>query len=186
MGVCLAEESGSPRRARSRLYSNTELEVEASQGHDGLPIATYDQETVKGFARVFTGWSYAGGNTNDPDEFYWPPKNYRSPMAAWPSHHSVGTKKLRRRLDRAVEELGLGEWRDEGADVGEDRELVLREEALQAGCGRWRPQVWPLLTSGVMGGAEACGRARRPRPAAYWVYSVPRRGTSRLLPSLPP
>ena len=49
---------------------------------------------MKGFARVFTGWSYAGGNTNDPDEFYWPPKNYRSPMAAWPSHHSVGTKKL--------------------------------------------------------------------------------------------
>jgi len=51
-------------------------------GADGLPIATYDQETIKGFARVFTGWSYAGGNTNDPDDFYWPPKNYRSPGRA--------------------------------------------------------------------------------------------------------
>jgi uncharacterized protein (DUF1800 family) len=78
-------------------------------GTDGLPIATYDQETVKGFARVFTGWSYAGGNTNDPDDFYWPPKNYRSPMVAWPSHHSDGTKKL---LDGASTPAALSPQQD--------------------------------------------------------------------------
>jgi uncharacterized protein (DUF1800 family) len=78
-------------------------------GADGLPIATYDQETIKGFARVFTGWSYAGGDTSDPDAFYWPPKNYRSPMAAWPSHHSTGAKKL---LDGASTPSGLSPQQD--------------------------------------------------------------------------
>jgi uncharacterized protein (DUF1800 family) len=78
-------------------------------GADGLPIETYDQETVKGFARVFTGWSFAGGNTNDPDDFYWPPKDYRQPMVAWPSHHSTGVKTL---LDGASTPTGLSPQQD--------------------------------------------------------------------------
>ena len=78
-------------------------------GADGLPIATYDQETVKGFARVFTGWSFAAGDTNDPYDFYWPPQDYRHPMVAWTSHHSEGSKKL---LDGASTPAGLSPQQD--------------------------------------------------------------------------
>ena len=34
-----------------------------SSARDGKPVPTYDEEVVKGFAKVFTGWSFAGNNT---------------------------------------------------------------------------------------------------------------------------
>jgi uncharacterized protein (DUF1800 family) len=61
---------------------------------NGLPIPTYNQQSVKGFARVFTGWSFGGADTADPDLFYDPPENWRIPMAVWPDHHSDGAKQL--------------------------------------------------------------------------------------------
>jgi uncharacterized protein (DUF1800 family) len=61
---------------------------------NGLPIPTYNQDVVIGFAHVFTGWSFGGSDTTDPDLFYWPPENWRIPMAVWPSHHSEGAKLL--------------------------------------------------------------------------------------------
>jgi uncharacterized protein (DUF1800 family) len=70
---------------------------------NGLPLPTYDQGTVMGLARVFTGWSFGGNDTTDPDLFYGPTENYLLPMAAWPSHHSDGAKKL---LDGAMTPAG--------------------------------------------------------------------------------
>lgn len=70
----------------------------------GLPIPTYDQETVGGFARVFTGWSY-GWFPRTEQNWYWPNtwRNgtafWRVPMQNWPNHHSQLEKKL---LDGAV------------------------------------------------------------------------------------
>lgn len=61
---------------------------------DGLPIATYDQEEIKGFARVFTGWTHAGQNHSEEWRFYWPEPNWRLPMEVWNEHHSTGTKQL--------------------------------------------------------------------------------------------
>jgi uncharacterized protein (DUF1800 family) len=79
-------------------------------GTDGLPIPTYDQETVKGFARVFTGWSFGGNDTSDFWDFYWPPnQNFRIPMEAWPDHHSEGAKTL---LDGASTPAGLSAQQD--------------------------------------------------------------------------
>ena len=65
----------------------------------GRPIETYDQETVKGFARVFTGWSY-GTFPKTEDYWRWPQIQniydpfWRVPMEVWPQHHSTSTKPL--------------------------------------------------------------------------------------------
>lgn len=59
----------------------------------GQPIATYDQDTVEGFAYAFTGWTFAPlpGATSK----WTNPKNYSAPMVAFDAHHdSSGSKKL--------------------------------------------------------------------------------------------
>jgi uncharacterized protein (TIGR03437 family) len=65
----------------------------------GLPIETYDQDIVKGFAHVFTGWSY-GSFTKTENNWKWPPiwnngsQFWRVPMEVWSDHHSTTTKRL--------------------------------------------------------------------------------------------
>jgi uncharacterized protein (DUF1800 family) len=61
---------------------------------NGLPVPTYNQAVVEGMAAVFTGWTFAGGDHSDPDNFYWVDENWRLPMESWPEHHSPGTKLL--------------------------------------------------------------------------------------------
>jgi uncharacterized protein (DUF1800 family) len=63
-------------------------------GADGLPIATYDQNVVRGFAKVFTGWTFAGQDHSGDWNFYWPDENWRLPMEVWPEHHSTAPKPL--------------------------------------------------------------------------------------------
>lgn len=62
----------------------------------GLPQATYSQDTVIGFAHVFTGWSW--GNNPITETAWRNPTRYTwtFPMQAWPTHHSSGTKALLR------------------------------------------------------------------------------------------
>jgi uncharacterized protein (DUF1800 family) len=57
----------------------------------GMPIPTYDQDVVEGYAHVFTGWYWA--QTATPTWHYVPP-NYRLPMMAFPDHHDTGAKAL--------------------------------------------------------------------------------------------
>ncbi|PID61031.1 MAG: hypothetical protein CSB44_08155 [Gammaproteobacteria bacterium] len=58
----------------------------------GVPVPTYDQEIVEGFARVFTGWHFANA-----EDFRWPDNtDYLSPMTAWPEYHASGRKTLLR------------------------------------------------------------------------------------------
>jgi len=66
---------------------------------NGLPIATYDNDVVKGFAHVFTGWSYGWFSKTEQNWLY--PNAYRNgtqywrvPMQVWPNHHSTLQKKL--------------------------------------------------------------------------------------------
>jgi uncharacterized protein (DUF1800 family) len=61
-------------------------------GEDGVPLPTYEQAVVEGFAHVFTGWHYAGFNrfadakrTND---------NQTVPMKAYAAEHATGAKQL--------------------------------------------------------------------------------------------
>ncbi|MFL6291259.1 MAG: DUF1800 family protein [Thermoanaerobaculia bacterium] len=60
----------------------------------GLPIDTYGQDTIKGFAQVFTGWTFANQNHAEEWRFYWPEPDWRHPMQVWPEHHSAGSKLL--------------------------------------------------------------------------------------------
>jgi len=58
---------------------------------NGAPIPSYDQRTVEEFARVFTGWHFAG------TEFWW--RGYErqdmiSPMEPWEEYHDNGAKTL--------------------------------------------------------------------------------------------
>ena len=59
----------------------------------GQPLPSYDQETVEGFAHVFTGWTYAprpGATRNK----FGNPSYYDAPMIAFDDHHDKGPKKL--------------------------------------------------------------------------------------------
>ncbi len=60
----------------------------------GKPVPTYDEDVVAGFAKAFTGWSFAGANTADPKTFQSAKENWTSPMVAWPSQHSTAEKRL--------------------------------------------------------------------------------------------
>jgi uncharacterized protein (DUF1800 family) len=58
----------------------------------GNPIPTYSQETVEGFAHVFTGWTYptkpgSSAHFNNPEY-------YSGPMIPIDSHHDQGAKTL--------------------------------------------------------------------------------------------
>ncbi len=78
-----------------KLHPDGTLMLDAN----GLPIATYDNDTVKGFAHVFTGWSYGWFPKTEQNWLY--PNAWRNgtaywrvPMQVWPNHHSALTKKL--------------------------------------------------------------------------------------------
>jgi uncharacterized protein (DUF1800 family) len=71
----------------------------------GLPMPTYDQSVIEGFARVFTGWNWhQTGSTS-----FNPPANYIDPMTLVPNFHEPGTKQL---LDGVVLPSGQGGARD--------------------------------------------------------------------------
>jgi uncharacterized protein (DUF1800 family) len=63
-------------------------------GGDGKPVSTYDETVVKGFARAFSGWNFAGNNTSDPKIFDPAKENWLEPMQAWEMMHEPGTKNL--------------------------------------------------------------------------------------------
>ena len=59
---------------------------------DGNLIPTYDNETIRNFARVFTGLTYS-----QAQYFGWgDPRDFISPMEMWPEHHDVDEKTLLR------------------------------------------------------------------------------------------
>jgi uncharacterized protein (DUF1800 family) len=58
----------------------------------GNPIPTYDQSTIKQFARVFTGWTYPSANGAPPTGKNGP--NYVSPMEPYPNGHDTAVKTL--------------------------------------------------------------------------------------------
>src|SRR6202158_311193 len=76
-----------------------QLNADGTLKHDAtkMPIPTYDQETIKGFAKALTGWGWG----NNPDKtaeasFFQPDRTgtWDYPMESWPSHHSTAAKRL--------------------------------------------------------------------------------------------
>lgn len=57
-----------------------------------MPLPSYDQTVVEGFAHVFTGWHFANA-----DDFRWPgDTDYINPMQPWEDWHDTGSKQLLR------------------------------------------------------------------------------------------
>ena len=62
-------------------------------GANLLPQPSYDQETVEGFAHVFTGWTYPARPGATRNRFP-NPASYQAPMVAFAEHHDTGAKRL--------------------------------------------------------------------------------------------
>ncbi|MBX9793174.1 MAG: DUF1800 domain-containing protein, partial [Burkholderiaceae bacterium] len=67
-------------------------------GSDGKPLATYGEAQVKGFAKAFSGWTFASQNPAQPDSFHDANEeldsNWMTPMRAFASAHSPDAKTL--------------------------------------------------------------------------------------------
>ncbi|NIV17172.1 MAG: DUF1800 family protein [Woeseiaceae bacterium] len=71
-----------------------ELNQDGTQKLDqnNMPIPTYDQSIIEGFAHVFTGWTYANAprfHPNFANQF-----RQITPMELWPDYHDTGAKKI--------------------------------------------------------------------------------------------
>ncbi|MEJ6593212.1 MAG: DUF1800 domain-containing protein [SAR86 cluster bacterium] len=68
-----------------------ELSLDGSQRLDafGLPIPTYNQQVIEGFAHVYTGWTFA-----ESIDFHTPSYRFRQPMQAFPAFHDTDVKTL--------------------------------------------------------------------------------------------
>ena len=60
-------------------------------GADGLPVPTYDQNTITEMAKVFTGWAYPSTNLAN---FRTAGANYITPMQIFPAFHDNTAKNL--------------------------------------------------------------------------------------------
>jgi uncharacterized protein (DUF1800 family) len=81
-----------------RLHPNGTLMLDAggfpSKASGETPIPTYEQKTIEGFARVFTGWTYdAVPPSPPPTSFNYAPY-YLEPMVLIPGRHDAGSKEL--------------------------------------------------------------------------------------------
>jgi len=79
-----------------QLFTTGLVELDADgtvrKGADGVPIPTYDQSVIEGFANVFTGWHYAGAPSFAQARRTL--ANQIVPMQAYPEQHSPLAKKL--------------------------------------------------------------------------------------------
>jgi uncharacterized protein (DUF1800 family) len=77
-----------------QLYPDGTLQLDSR----GLPVPTYDQTTITGMARVFTGWSYADAGTNFFANRIFTigaiPVSYTQKMIPFASQHEPGAKVL--------------------------------------------------------------------------------------------
>jgi len=74
---------------------------------NGMPIPAYTQEDVESYARVFTGWNFAGATRwNNPYAHY---SNYLEPMTQFPGYHDTGEKQL---LGGAISPAGISAQED--------------------------------------------------------------------------
>lgn len=80
-------------------------------GPDGLPIPTYDQQTIVETARVFTGWSFY--SPVPKPNFRGARANYILPMMLYPEFHDNGAKTIVGGLVLPANQGGLRDLQDE-------------------------------------------------------------------------
>jgi len=78
------------------------------RGPDGQPLLAYTQEDVQEYARIYTGWNYAGSDnfSDTPDKTG---TDKFSPMVQFPGFHDLGEKRL---LRGAVSPAGISAEED--------------------------------------------------------------------------
>jgi uncharacterized protein (DUF1800 family) len=64
------------------------------KGPDGRPIEAYTQDEIKGYARVFTGWTYPTRAGVTPNLTQFNAQNLAGTMEARENYHETGTKDL--------------------------------------------------------------------------------------------
>ena len=72
-----------------------ELNIDGSERLDpvsNLPIPTYDQAIIEGFAHVFTGWTWANSLSFGSNRV--PTSSQYTPMVLWPDEHDADAKTL--------------------------------------------------------------------------------------------
>lgn len=79
---------------------------------NNAPIPTYDNGDITQFARVFTGMTFAGGDTNLWWEFIWPPYSPEDPMDMWELFHDKDEKILLRGTVLPAGQTGLQDLSD--------------------------------------------------------------------------
>lgn len=67
------------------------LDGRLKQNEDGSLIPTYDNETIKNFARVFTGLTFKPSNNNN---FFWSGNDFQYPMEMYQPEHDTEPKTL--------------------------------------------------------------------------------------------
>ena len=72
----------------TKLHPNGTVVVDGA----GMPVPSYDQPVVAGFARAFTGWTYAPRSS--ATSRWTNPKNYLGDMVPFDTHHDVAAKTL--------------------------------------------------------------------------------------------
>ncbi|HET6263902.1 MAG TPA: DUF1800 domain-containing protein, partial [Usitatibacter sp.] len=60
----------------------------------GKPVPTYDQSVVGAMAAAFTGWSFAGNDTTNPELFDPAKEDWQRPLIPWEMHHDTQAKTL--------------------------------------------------------------------------------------------
>lgn len=61
------------------------LNADGSEQRDGQgnEVPTYDEDTVKGFAKAFTGWTFADQDMTRSSRWYFPTERWTVPMKPW-------------------------------------------------------------------------------------------------------
>ena len=72
------------------------LNVDGTPQRDaaGKTMPTFGEVEVRGFAKAFSGWSYASGNIAKEDDFFNSEEDWVNPLKAWPTLHSKAEKTL--------------------------------------------------------------------------------------------
>jgi len=86
------------------LHPDGTLRLDAN----GLPIPTYDQQTITEMAKVFTGWAFYH---EDPQtwRFRWAEQEFLRPMINYPEFHEDGAKTI---VTGRELPAGQGAWKD--------------------------------------------------------------------------
>ncbi len=122
-------------------------------GADGMPIPTYDQDVIIGFARALTGWDYHQKGT-DPN----PPPDFQRPMTLIPDFHEEGKMPGKQYSKLLFDGITLQPGRSGKQDLQDSLNVVFRH-----------PNVGPFISR------QLIQRLVCSNPSPGYIYRVARK-----------